>query len=445
MPRLAKRPRPRRRRRRREAEEAEESVSDTATAPRTPQRQQSAAKHSSPRRSAERRPRVLPPLAPRTVDTVLEEMAAYCSELESVKPKSTVRMRCKRKWDFTTTLPQALHARHADAAANDVSLPALPPVVVVCPRPKRGGGMRSLQRSANRHLGSSVHNSSVARSARQSTRAARSVTVSADPLTPTLLGQCGETVELFGCESDRETANLASSVVRRKGSTSTKKPKLRGALNRLFQANQVTLDEHNREKYVAKFPFTRDEYTRLRECFEAIDEDGNGELDWGEIQELGSLTGFRMDRSTFDRMDRDGSGTIDFVEMLRGFYPQCPIRDVNWAVRNWGMPREDAPADIEDGDVAWQDDFETEDAQEIAEIFAVFNKAGGHGITFSELRSQLDNHYFSDEHLHQIFEEFDTNGDGMLSISAFARLLAESYQKRRRGSMSLARALSMAE
>lgn len=383
---------------------------------------------------------LLPPLEP-DVDAVIREAKDFeaAQELRERHPRRTVR-RVRRKWDFTPNLPPSLLRSHTEVLHHEETpsgLPALPPVVRVCRDNSNhgGGGMPSFQKPTRctsiRKFASRAATSDQSKSVPDAAAAvpvmdsgsANAVSLQI-PGTPT--GETWYSTTLF--------TNIPASISRMRSERrlSPVGLKLKKTMKNVVQANRVIID-NKREKYVSQFPFTREEYDRLRGCFEAIDEDANGELDWNEIQDLGLLTGFSMQRSMFEKMDRDGSGSLDFVEMLRGFYPHCPIRDINWAVRNWGLPREDAPGDMDMDDKRhWEDDFEHEDAQEIAEMFSAFDKNGSGAVAFEELRTILrSRQLFTDDFIHDLIKEHDARGVGSLNISGFASLMADCYKTKR--------------
>eukprot|EP01060_Flectonema_neradi_P009783 TRINITY_DN16984_c0_g1_i1.p1 TRINITY_DN16984_c0_g1~~TRINITY_DN16984_c0_g1_i1.p1 ORF type:complete len:284 (+),score=62.65 TRINITY_DN16984_c0_g1_i1:79-930(+) len=163
-------------------------------------------------------------------------------------------------------------------------------------------------------------------------------------------------------------------------------------------------------------PFTKKDFDRLKCCFEALDIDRNGVLDFGELQEVGDFCGFKVDQETFEKMDTDNSGTIEFSEMLRIIYPNCPVRNITLAIAKWDK---DAPQ------LVWSDQFEQEDAAEIEQVFRFFSDSEP-ALTINHLRSKLSP-IIGTEYIESLFSEFGANNQ--MSVAQFSEMMSFCYAK----------------
>eukprot|EP01062_Namystynia_karyoxenos_P066333 TRINITY_DN60299_c0_g1_i1.p1 TRINITY_DN60299_c0_g1~~TRINITY_DN60299_c0_g1_i1.p1 ORF type:complete len:548 (+),score=93.52 TRINITY_DN60299_c0_g1_i1:74-1645(+) len=398
-------------------------------------------------------PRLLPPIGRHregqqckesAADEVLRRAEAIIAA-QDAEPVPVVKRRCRRRWDYVHTLPQLLQRQHTEGTERcrrlygDAS-PELPQVVVVCPSTsllcRPGATRRAPPARPDPRLALSPSRGASARASAIGSDLPSAMCPSgrASTVASPLHGQSGKLPALTeavhrmsSCVHSSTTQTASARPVRPLPAAGGggKTLKLSAAAGKVIQRNMLASDAPARERQLPHFPFSREDYVRLKECFEAIDENCNGELDWGEVQDLGSLTGVQMDKQTFLRMDRDASGTLNFVEMLRGLYPRVPIRDINWAVRHWGLPREEAPG--EDANTTWQDEFEPEHAQEIMAIYDAFNTTGGQGITFAELRARLDSNIFTDAQVREMIFEH-SGGHRWLTVGDFASLLADAFR-----------------
>ena len=176
----------------------------------------------------------------------------------------------------------------------------------------------------------------------------------------------------------------------------------------VLQSADNERDEKAAKKRSVKLPFGKDDYMRLKSCFEAIDKDASGTLDWEEMQELGELSSHTITEETFLKMDADGSGSVDFVEMLKCMYPQCSNRALLYATSKWGMPISVDLSDAEEPE--WKDMFTREQAQDICDIFASFKPEDSDAdhLCFADLRAHLSQS-ISNRWIDNTLKEF---GDG---------------------------------
>ena len=169
-------------------------------------------------------------------------------------------------------------------------------------------------------------------------------------------------------------------------------------------------------KVKSGLPFTKRDFDRLKCCFEALDVDGNGVLDYEELQEVGDFCGFKVDHQTFEKMDTDDSGTIEFCEMLLLIYPNCPTRDITLAIAKW---------DPEAPDLVWSDHFEQDDAAEIEQVFSFFSDSERY-LTADGLRKKLSK-TISTEYINSLISEFGYNGT--MTVSQFADMMYNNYNR----------------
>ena len=308
-----------------------------------------------------------------------EDVAAYCDEVERMKPEApTLRPKYQYRWDYTVT---------------NFRRGLLPPVgkcVSITGEPgrqrkrKKGVAARRALRMARRDRagdgGSGVVLPAIMEGSRRSTGAPtpRKGSVSLPP--------AKTTKNVLSAFSAEISSKAVVGIVLQTADNERPSSRMKGGKG-------------------AKLPFGKDEYLRLRSCFEAIDKDGSGALDWEELQELGQLSGHVIGYDTFIRMDTDGSGTIDFIEMLKCMYPHCPQRSILHAAGRWGLPasvdvyREDEPA--------WKERFDN--ADEICDIFSSFQRPGNDYVTFADLRANLSQSV-SNEWISSVIAEYGVDG-----------------------------------
>jgi len=132
---------------------------------------------------------------------------------------------------------------------------------------------------------------------------------------------------------------------------------------------------------------------KLRETFQSLDENGDGELTLAEIMKACNSAGLGSTdemKSVFESLDVDGSGSIGYSEFLAGMIDQ----------KNY--LREE---------LCW-------------EAFRTFDQDGSGSIDIEELKMILKNQNMEqDQDVEALFAEADKNGDGKISFEEFCQML----------------------
>merc|ERR1711972_550089 len=135
-----------------------------------------------------------------------------------------------------------------------------------------------------------------------------------------------------------------------------------------------------------------------------------------------------MSSQLFSAMDLDGSGTVSFRELLRICYPTAAKFEhdemLSWLPQRGRQPRQAAPLAS----------FSTEEgprlsasaAAEIAALFQLYDTERDGALTKSTLHSAIRSCGLSRSEEEQLFETFDSNGDGLLDLVEFTAMLAST-------------------
>eukprot|EP00440_Ansanella_granifera_P016884 gb/GFBE01018347.1/.p1 GENE.gb/GFBE01018347.1/~~gb/GFBE01018347.1/.p1 ORF type:complete len:417 (+),score=91.06 gb/GFBE01018347.1/:1-1251(+) len=158
-----------------------------------------------------------------------------------------------------------------------------------------------------------------------------------------------------------------------------------------------------------------------QDLFASLDRDGNGNLSRLELENL--ILGFQPDltlaerEALFGRFDRDSSGAVDMLEFCRAL--QAVNSGVSLAVEDKVRVIGKAFADK---------------ALNVWESFATFDRnRDGHLSRDEWLRAmsvlELQPHLCSDD-FEAVFQFFDRNGDGQVSICEFYQFVVEAMARR---------------
>lgn len=142
----------------------------------------------------------------------------------------------------------------------------------------------------------------------------------------------------------------------------------------------------------------------LREAFEALDTNGDGQLSLAELKDGLGKTGLLRSNSDLERImdgvDSDGSGHIDYTEFLAATLDRrCYLtEDVCWAA------------------------------------FSVFDVNGDGKISREELGRMLGSggieHVVNCDNIAALLKEVDTNGDGMIDFDEFMAAMRRQHSRR---------------
>lgn len=144
---------------------------------------------------------------------------------------------------------------------------------------------------------------------------------------------------------------------------------------------------------------TEEQKQEIKEAFDLFDTDGSGSIDAKELKVAMRALGFEPKKEEIRKMiadiDRDGSGTIDFSEFLSMMSAKMAERD----------PRE-----------------------EIMKAFRLFDDDDSGTINFAKLKrvaKELGEN-MSDDELQEMIDEADRDGDGVINLDDFMRIMKKT-------------------
>jgi Ca2+-binding EF-hand superfamily protein len=144
---------------------------------------------------------------------------------------------------------------------------------------------------------------------------------------------------------------------------------------------------------------TEEQKQEIKEAFDLFDTDGSGSIDAKELKVAMRALGFEPKKEEIRKMiadiDRDGSGTIDFSEFLSMMTAKMAERD----------PRE-----------------------EIMKAFRLFDDDDSGTINFAKLKrvSKELGENMSDDELQEMIDEADRDGDGVINLDDFMRIMKKT-------------------
>lgn len=144
---------------------------------------------------------------------------------------------------------------------------------------------------------------------------------------------------------------------------------------------------------------TEEQKQEIKEAFDLFDTDGSGTIDAKELKVAMRALGFEPKKEEIRKMiadiDRDGSGTIDFSEFLSMMTAKMAERD----------PRE-----------------------EIMKAFRLFDDDDSGTINFAKLKRVAKElgESMSDEELQEMIDEADRDGDGVINVDDFMRIMKKT-------------------
>ena len=166
-------------------------------------------------------------------------------------------------------------------------------------------------------------------------------------------------------------------------------------------------DADRRVSFETKCPFARLEIHQVGKAFDAIDTDGSGEIDRDEMSQLLLRMGACVSEDSLDRMfqllDADGNGSIERNEFI------------SWYVNNA------------------EEDDKISPKQRARELFETFdlNKSGE--ITIGQFKRKLDslNFGFGIDEIGAIANELDRDRSGAISLTELERLVEKHHPNRK--------------
>jgi Ca2+-binding EF-hand superfamily protein len=144
---------------------------------------------------------------------------------------------------------------------------------------------------------------------------------------------------------------------------------------------------------------TDEQRQEIKEAFDLFDTDGSGTIDAKELKVAMRALGFEPKKEEIRKMitdiDKDGSGTIDFAEFLDMMTAKMAERD----------PRE-----------------------EIMKAFRLFDDDDSGAINFAKLKrvARELGESMSDEELQEMIDEADRDGDGVINLEDFMRVMKKT-------------------
>ena len=145
--------------------------------------------------------------------------------------------------------------------------------------------------------------------------------------------------------------------------------------------------------------FTDEQVAEFKQAFALFDTDGNGFVTTDELGTVMRSLGQKpTDEEILDMIhlvDEDGDGTIDFEEFI--LLMEMKMND-------------------------------SDEEQDIIEVFKVFDNDGNGYITAAELRHVMTNleEKLTDEEIDEMINEADIDGDGQISYNEFKRMMLAS-------------------
>lgn len=144
---------------------------------------------------------------------------------------------------------------------------------------------------------------------------------------------------------------------------------------------------------------TEEQRQEIKEAFDLFDTDGSGTIDAKELKVAMRALGFEPKKEEIRKMiadiDKDGSGTIDFQEFLAMMTAKMAERD----------PRE-----------------------EIMKAFRLFDDDDSGTINFAKLKRVAKElgESMSDDELQEMIDEADRDGDGVINLDDFMRIMKKT-------------------
>ncbi|CAE8605435.1 unnamed protein product, partial [Polarella glacialis] len=153
-----------------------------------------------------------------------------------------------------------------------------------------------------------------------------------------------------------------------------------------------------------------DDIVRIRGCFEAIDEDGSGEISEEELSVAFQMMGMKLNkdelRKEFREVDVDQSGSVEWPEFLQL------------------MAKFGAGENLENN-------FTNERLAELREVFSLFDDDGNGSLDAAELTVVMRTVGLtpSKQEVHNMIDELDANGSGFIEWPEFLFLMSKQVIK----------------
>lgn len=165
---------------------------------------------------------------------------------------------------------------------------------------------------------------------------------------------------------------------------------------------------------------TKESYLQLKELFDILDLDHSGTLTFDELRRASVILGRESyDAEKFRRLDKNRSGSIDFLEMLKVFFPNMPMRTIaRFHKENQRLA---------DNAHRARDRLAPDHVREIDDLYTRLDEQPG-GCCFSSLMSLMSPWMRNNEHIvREVFDFFDDDGNGVLTSDEFCEMMKFSY------------------
>ena len=162
-------------------------------------------------------------------------------------------------------------------------------------------------------------------------------------------------------------------------------------------------------------PTASNETKKLYKIFRKMDTSRTGTLSVNEFRDGLVAAGHSASayQGMFQAIDANGDGMLTFEEVLRELHPKR--KDAFYREQLEALGLISAHEDNAGSKV------DTEQMDEIREIFAIYDADGSGTITLGELKKALEGGSFSDAEIGAMFEQMDENHDNTVSFAEFVK------------------------
>lgn len=175
---------------------------------------------------------------------------------------------------------------------------------------------------------------------------------------------------------------------------------------------------HHREE-LAPEALTQETNAAIMAIFAAIDTDGDSRIEVAELVAAAKTIGLEYDVASFKKIDKARTGFADLMAILRAFFPQYSMKRIVAMQQRLAKPKAREPTTAEL--------LSPSDLKEIEETYKLYSGKPG-GCTLANMLSVLSNyHREHTEIVINLFRQFDTDGDGVLTLSEFVEMVKHNY------------------
>eukprot|EP01006_Ploeotia_vitrea_P046437 TRINITY_DN67026_c1_g1_i4.p1 TRINITY_DN67026_c1_g1~~TRINITY_DN67026_c1_g1_i4.p1 ORF type:complete len:354 (+),score=22.75 TRINITY_DN67026_c1_g1_i4:50-1111(+) len=169
------------------------------------------------------------------------------------------------------------------------------------------------------------------------------------------------------------------------------------------------------------------ELEMMAAIFRKLDIDRDGTVDYGEFQTAytdltsGEPVPAYID-TVFQQMDTNKSGRIELMEYCKAAFPTVPHKDLKYYISTLGTYTGDERSKTPDA----VDLLTKDEQQEIRSIFGMYDTDGDGYLSVTELKTQLGKSWIVGD-VDEIFKNADMDGNSLLCLEEFMKLMAEYY------------------